>query len=54
VDEVPSAPACMAVERSIGLVPQVALPADRPDVRPLARQAQCWNASPEVGDGRGW
>jgi hypothetical protein len=38
VDEVPSALACVAVERSIGRVPQVALPADRPDVRPLAQQ----------------
>jgi len=51
---VPSAPACVAVERSIGLVLQVALPADRPDVRPLAQQVQRWNASPEVEDGRGW
>jgi hypothetical protein len=52
-DEVPSAPACVAMERRIGLVPQIALPVDRPDVRPPAQQVQ-WNASPEVGDGRSW
>jgi hypothetical protein len=53
-DEVPSAPAWGAMERSVGLVPQIALPVDRPDVRPLAQQVQCRNASPEVGDGRSW
>jgi hypothetical protein len=34
VDEVPSAPACVAVERECLKL----LPADRPDVRPLAQQ----------------
>jgi hypothetical protein len=40
--------------RVLVLVPQVALPADRPDVCPLAQQVQRGNASPEVEDGRGW